>query len=92
MDDGLVVTLWIGPSPWDEYLGEERVLPELVASQRSTTSSKTPGKKNRGVIYSRRRPLVDCLKCGRKTMDFGEPHAPQFRDGRLVDCVGAVLR
>jgi hypothetical protein len=38
------------------------------------------------------RTVVTCPACGVKRMASDGPHAPHFRAGALVDCVGQVLR
>jgi hypothetical protein len=65
VDDGLVVTLYLGvPSPWDAYLQRRQYGAAGVKLER-------------------------CRKCGKPRLGSKGPHAPQFREGQLVDCVGA---
>lgn len=68
--------------------GHRRPLPDLVASPRSTTSSRTPGQKNEGTVYHQRRQVLTCPDCGAVRMDFDSPHAPRWANGTLVDCIG----
>lgn len=38
-----------------------------------------------------RSPLITCPKCRRPRRDLGGPHAPHWRAGILVDCVGEPI-
>lgn len=67
----------------------------LSASVRSTTSSRYPGVVFTGVIYTQRRGVFPCAKCGGLTL-ADAPHAPRWvqRSERFlqVDCVGDEVR
>lgn len=78
----------VDPSVWNPYFsGSARR--EQIASQRATTSSRTPGQVNRGVVYFEAKQIIVCPKCGRVRMDLGGPHSPHFAAGNVkVDCVG----
>lgn len=65
--------------------------PATKASHRATTSSRTPGRINRGTVRVEARALVQCPDCGAMTFDSDHPHAPHFRDGVLVDCIGRAI-
>lgn len=71
------------PTAWEEILRAE-----FVPSQRHTTSSRLPGRDIAGTVWRRRVQVVACPACGGIRRDSAGPHAPQWRDGRLVDCVG----
>ncbi len=61
----------------------------LVPSHRATTSSRTPGRVNRGTVWVWATKLVRCPKCGQLRMDLGGPHSPHFNDAnQRVDCIG----
>lgn len=62
----------------------------LVHSQRSTTSSRTPGRVNQGTVAVRPARLERCT-CGHVRMLLAGPHAPRWRDGELVDCGGTPV-
>lgn len=65
---------------------------ELVASFRSTTSSRKPGAAIEGTVWRRKRQLIACSKCHRLRVDLGGPHAPQAHpDGSVTDCMGDVV-
>lgn len=61
----------------------------LVASQRSTTSSRTPGRVNEGTVYHERVTIIPCPDgCSAwmlETIPAGH-HAPHWLDGRVVNC------
>lgn len=70
----------------------------LVPSQRSTTSSRLPGKALEGTVWKQKRQVHACPKCHRLTFastETGHVHSPQYRDigGQhvLVDCTGDVV-
>lgn len=75
---------------WDALLGAARST--LVASQRSTTSSRHPGRVFRGAVYVDVRPVEVCQSCGGSRRVGSGAHAPRMAGGRLVDCVGKELR
>ncbi len=80
------------PSQWDAYFAGERSA-DAQASQRSTTSSRYPGVKFRRAVYGRgKRGVVVCPGCGALRRNFDTPHAPHWRNGVLVDCVGRPVR
>jgi hypothetical protein len=64
---------------------------KLVPSQRSTTSSRPPGRINRGTVWTEARALVRCGDCGGLWMG-GEVHARHWTDKEggkvLVNCIG----
>lgn len=64
---------------------------QLVHSQRSTTSSRTPGRVNEGTVPFRAAGLVRCV-CGFFRMNLGGPHAPRWERGLLVDCQGKAVQ
>lgn len=61
-------------------------------SFRSTTSSKTPGRKNEGTVAYRLTHVVACPDCGGLRYAGTGPHAPRWLDGRKVDCQGREVR
>lgn len=68
-----------------------------IASHRETTSSRTPGRVNRGTVYYAPAVLRVCEDCGAITSEAVMPdeHAPHLArvEGRiaLVNCRGVVL-
>lgn len=82
------------PAEWAPYFGPERIRggADTVASHRATTSSRTPGKVNRGTIRHAVSQLVACVDCGVLRMGFGGPHAPHFANRVQVDCIGREVR
>jgi hypothetical protein len=71
-------------SDWDE-------VPGMKASTRSTTSSRHPGVKFVGTVYTEARSLVLCPTCGGLRRYSTAPHAPRWVDGRQLDCAGRSL-
>lgn len=60
---------------------------DLIRSVRYTTSSRRPGVSIQGTVMVRRGDLVSCPDCGGLWFG-GAVHAPHWRDGVLVDCLG----
>lgn len=71
---------------WDALLPRD-----VVHSQRSTTSSRLPGKSIEGTVHRDAHRVVDCTGCGGKRFESSHPHAPRWLAGVLVDCTGAAL-
>jgi hypothetical protein len=74
-------------------LGPEKDEATLKPSHRATTSSRTPGKVNRGTVWTHTGHLVRCADCGAAVPETLEPgrHAPRRIGSKLVNCVGRVL-
>lgn len=62
-----------------------------IASHRATTSSRTPGRINRGTVRVDAWEIAPCQNCGALRYVSMAPHAPRFVGGALVDCVGTLL-
>lgn len=66
----------------------------LVAIPRATTSSRTPGRINRGTIYIAKPVLEVCRHCGRMRRSTVQgAHAPHLAGGgspRIIDCAGVT--
>lgn len=65
--------------------------PALFASHRATTSSKTPVRVNRGIIYSAKAQIEACKHCGKLRRLFPGLHAAHWDNQnppQLVDCAG----
>lgn len=86
----VLVLDFTGTSQWDRVFAEREF---FGVDLRKTTSSRTPGKVNKGIVDHRGTSgLHDCENCGRKRYNFASPHAPHWHDGKLVDCIGQVIR
>ena len=70
------------------------VLPTKAASHRNITSSRHPGREFTGVVYheTQTQTLTVCPDCGGWRQQSLHPHAPRWRDGKLVDCAGREVR
>lgn len=66
----------------------------LKSIPRSTRSSRTPGGRNVGTVYSKHVHQVRCQDCGRLCDGAVEPgrHAPHTRESKTVNCVGKEIR
>lgn len=78
------MTTYSHPGEWDA------VLPAVSASQRSTTSSRHPGREFVGTVYHLAANLTPCADCGVLRRGRG-PHAPRWRNGAVVDCQGKAV-
>lgn len=84
MNAPVPVVTYSRPADWD-LVGLVRE--QLQPSQRSTTSSRLPGKAIEGTIWSKRAQVIACRDCGHPRRDLGGPHAPRFLGGVMVDCM-----
>lgn len=67
-------------------------LATTVASRRSTTSSRHPGRAMVGTVVTSRRGLVRCV-CGGMRTPFDGPHSPVVVSvGTVRDCTGKLWR
>lgn len=82
--DGVVVTLDFTRS------SAPAIASGLFASPRATTSSKHPGRVNRGVIYTAKAQIEPCLHCGRLRRHWPGAHSPHHGEDpeQIVDCIG----
>lgn len=79
------MTTYSHPGEWDSVIAAR-----TAASQRSTTSSRHPGREFVGTVYHLAANLTECEGCGVLRRGTG-PHAPRWRDGVLRDCQGRTV-
>lgn len=92
MDDCVVLVLDLTrENEWDRIFdGAQRAFGGVGV--RRTTSSRTPGKVNQGVVRRRHEPQIEaCAACGTQRYDLGGPHGLQMMGvDSAVDCVGVA--
>jgi hypothetical protein len=81
---------YTGLPPLEETTKEDAL---VKASHRATTSSRMPGRVNRGTVWTEAGRLVTCPDCGAaipERIPTGR-HAPRRVEGRLVNCAGKEM-
>jgi hypothetical protein len=74
------------------YEADMYAVSATVASRRSTTSSRHPGRAIEGTVRFRKRGLVQC-GCGSMRVALDGPHAPLvLLPGVVRDCLGSLWR
>lgn len=89
-DDGLVMVLdFVRGNEWDAYFKQRK---HFGVDLRKTTSSRTPGKVNAGIVKHVGGPrIVKCESCGGLRFDLGGIHAGiEVGNGLVRDCIGKL--